>query len=134
MRINVTAPGKRGRSEDIYEIVVLPGRWEKVTMARSKAGASAGAQEKQQGQGQALGSSHGLDVLRAHVSPAPAASFLRANQGKRNQSGRQREFTTTDSKCNRRQFVLRCYCTFPVLITNYDSITPTWQFVCSCLR
>lgn len=46
-------------------------------------GASAGAQEKQQGQGKTPGSSHGLDVLGMSV-PAPAASFPRANQGKRN--------------------------------------------------
>lgn len=30
-------------------------------------GAGAGAQEKQQGQGRALGSNHGLDVLRVSV-------------------------------------------------------------------
>ena len=54
---------EEGRSEDIHEITVLPGQWGKVTLARSK-GASAGAQEKQQGQGKTPGSRHGLDVLR----------------------------------------------------------------------
>lgn len=66
---------------------------------------------------------------------AAAASILRANQGEGNWSRRRRgEFTTTDSNYNIRQFVLRCYCTFPVLITNYDSITPAWQFIGSCRR
>lgn len=64
--------------------------------------------------------------------PSAHCLFLRANQGKRNQSRRWGEFTTPDSNYNIRQFVLRCYCTFPVLITNYDSITPPWQFICSC--
>lgn len=65
--------------------------------------------------------------------PVPAASFRSAYQGKSNESRRQGEFTATDSNYNIRQFVLRCYCAFPVLITNYGSITPTWQFICSCL-
>lgn len=73
---------KEGQSGDLHEIAVLPGQQEKVTVARSE-GMSAGAQEKQQGQGKTPGSSHGLDALGVAV-PAPAASFLRANQGKRN--------------------------------------------------
>ena len=70
-------------------------------------------------------------VWRPSVWLLPGCSEL--IKGKRIWSRQRDAFTTTDSNGNVRQFVLRCYCTFPVLITNYDSITPAWQFICSCL-
>lgn len=70
-------------------------------------------------------------VWRPSVWLLPGCSEL--IKGKRISSRQRDAFTTTDSNGNVRQFVLRCYCTFPVLITNYDSITPAWQFICSCL-
>ena len=72
-----------------------------------------------------------VTVWRPSVWLLPGFSEL--IKGKRIWSRQRDAFTTTDSNGNIRQFVLRCYCTFPVLITNYDSITPAWQFICSCL-
>lgn len=82
MCINVIMSGKRGDQRTFGKSRSSQGggkmlRWH-VLM-----GASASAQEKQQGQGETLGSSHGSHVLRVAVL-VPAASFLRANQGKRN--------------------------------------------------
>lgn len=68
------------------------------------------------------------------LSQCPLTPFSELIKGNGTSPGRQGDFTTTDSNYNIRQFVLRCYRTFPVLITNYDSITPSWQFICSCLR
>lgn len=57
-------------------------------------------------------------VWRPSVWLLPGCSEL--IKGKRISSRQRDAFTTTDSNGNVRQFVLRCYCTFPVLITNYD--------------
>lgn len=80
--INVTMSGKRGDQRTFVKFQSSQGGGKRL-LWHVLMGASAGAQEKQQGQGETLGSSHGLDVLRVAV-PVPAASFLRANQGKRN--------------------------------------------------
>lgn len=57
---------------------MLPGQWEKVLVAHSK-----GLSRKAAGTAPDPRKQHGLDVIRVAV-PAPAAWFLRANQGKRN--------------------------------------------------
>lgn len=129
--INVTASAKRTDQRTRMKSQSSHGGGKRLLQCVLKG--EQGTQGKQQGQGKTRESNKNLDVVCV-AAPVPAASFLIANQGKRNQSRRQDEFTTTDSNYNIRQFVLRCYCTFPVLITNYDSITPTWQFICSCLR
>ena len=120
---------EEGTSKATYGIPVLPGRWEKVAGVPSEGDKRWGPRENGW-DGARLGAA--ATVWMLSVWPLPGSSEL--IKGKHNWSRRRGEFTTTDSNYNIRQFVLRCYCTFPVLITNYDSITPAWQFICSCLR
>lgn len=58
--------------------------------------------------------------------------FLENEKRERYQIRLPRNFTATGADSSASQFVLRCYCTFPVLIANYDSISPPWHFTCSC--
>lgn len=120
---------EEGTSKAAYGIPVLPERWVKVAVVPSKRDTRWGPRENGW-DGARLGAA--VTVWMLSVWPLPGSSGL--IKGKDNWSRQWGEFTTTDSNYNIRQFVLRCYCTFPVLITNYDSITPAWQFICSCLR
>lgn len=124
---NITVPGKTEYQRSLRKPHFSQDSGQRLPCCLLR-GARASAQEKRQGWGETRGCSHRLEALSV-----AAAGILRANQGETIWSRQQDAFTTTDSNGNVRQFVLRCYCTFPVLITNYDSITPAWQFICSCL-
>lgn len=58
--------------------------------------------------------------------------FLRIKKKQQNQLYQislARNLRAPGSGSGARQFVWRCYCTFAVLMANYDSISAPWQFI-----
>lgn len=129
VRSNVTEPGKGQDQRTLTKSQSSQGGRERSLQWCPRRG-----QDKQWGWARPWEAAQMAEMPSVWLSQCPLTPFSELIKGNGSSPGRQGEFTTTDSNYNIRQFVLRCYRTSPVLITNYDSITPSWQFICSCLR